>query len=129
MSRLKLLSILLLLSLLLPACGRRESVDEAPELMVELEVIPSPPNPGPTLLMIQILDERGGEIEEFTLDVRGDMSHAGMTPVIVERANGRAGTYAVPFEWTMAGDWFVTITATLPDGRSLVRTLPVRVEP
>jgi hypothetical protein len=57
------------------------------------------------------------------------MSHAGMTPVIVERANGEAGTYAVPFEWTMAGDWIVTISATLPDGRSLVRTLPVRVEP
>jgi hypothetical protein len=79
--------------------------------------------------MIMIVGEEGAEIGDFTIDVRGDMSHAGMTPEIVTEAKGELGTYAVPFEWTMAGDWIITISAKLPDGRNLIRTLPVQVEP
>ena len=129
MSRLKILSLFIVMTILLPACSRREVVDEAPEISVEMKVIPSPPAPGPATLMIQIMDENGVGMGELVIDVRGDMSHAGMTPVIVDAAVGEAGTYVVPFEWTMAGDWIVSIHATLPDGRILVRTLPVRVEP
>ena len=128
MSRFRLLSTLFFFLLVLPGCGRRVSVDEAPELYVEIEIIPSPPNTGPTLLMIKVTGEQGSDIGDFTIDVRGDMSHAGMTPVIVTEAKGELGTYAVPFEWTMAGDWILTITAKLPDGRNLIRTLPVQVE-
>ena len=129
MSRLKLLSVFLLLAIILPECSRREVVDEAPELSVDMEIIPSPANPGPAILMIHIMDANKTAMGELTLDIRGDMSHAGMTPIIVDAVIGETGTYAVPFEWTMAGDWFVTISTTLPDGRTLLRTLPVRVEP
>jgi hypothetical protein len=79
--------------------------------------------------MIKIDDSANEQIANFPIDVRGDMSHAGMTPVLVTAAKGEAGIYAVPFEWTMAGDWFITITGTLPDGRTLIRTLPVQVNP
>jgi hypothetical protein len=129
MSRFRLLNILLVFLLFLVGCGRRVSEDEAPELKVEMQIIPSPPNTGSTLLMIKIVGEEGVEIGDFMIDVRGDMSHAGMTPVIVTEAKGELGTYAVPFEWTMAGDWIITISAKLPDGRNLIRTLPVQVEP
>ena len=128
MSRSKILSLILLLTLSLISCSRRDAVDEAPELQVDMAIIPSPPKAGPSLLMIHIYNVETGEIGDFTIDVRGDMSHAGMTPVIISEAKGKNGTYAVPFEWTMAGDWIVTITATLPDGRNLMRTLPVQVE-
>jgi hypothetical protein len=94
-----------------------------------MEIIPSPPQSGPALLMIHLTGEQYKEIGEFTLNVRGDMTHAGMTPVIITQVKGELGTYAVPFEWTMAGDWILTISAELPDGRNLLRSFPVQVEP
>jgi hypothetical protein len=128
MSRSKFLSLSFILISLLSACARRQAVDQAPELLVDLTIIPSPPSPGATLLQIQITDPDGESPGNFDLSIRGDMSHAGMEPVIVEEARGESGIYAIPFKWTMAGDWFVTITATLPDGRLLLRTIPVQVD-
>ncbi|MGB1288922.1 MAG: FixH family protein, partial [Aggregatilineales bacterium] len=71
-----------------------------------------------------IVTVRDGEtaINDATVAVRGDMSHAGMIPVMVEASEGTEGEYEIPFEWTMGGDWAVEITATLPDGRSTQRT-------
>jgi hypothetical protein len=119
----------LLFTISLPGCGRREARDEAPELVVEIQVIPAPPTTGASLLMIQISNGQDAGAGDFSIDVRGDMSHAGMTPVIVNQVKGEEGTFAVPFEWTMAGDWVITISAIMPDGRLLLRTLPVLVEP
>ena len=129
MSRSRLLSFILLLALTLPACARRETVDQAPELTVVMAIVPSPPQPGSAILIIQIMQENGINPGDFTLDVRGDMSHAGMKPVIVEAVPGEAGAYSIPFEFSMAGDWLITLSAVLPDGRSLIRTYPIRVEP
>lgn len=128
MCRSKRLRILFLLGLLISACSR-SPVDEAPEIIVEMETIPSPAKTGDALLMIQLTDPQGQAIGDFTIDVRGDMSHAGMAPVIVTQAKAEQGMYTVPFEWTMAGDWFIAIKAQLPDGRTLMRTLPIHVKP
>ena len=129
MCRFKRLRIAFLLGLVLTGCGRQTPIDEAPELRVEMDVLPSPANTGQTLLMIQITDAQGHAPGDFTIDVRGDMSHAGMAPVIVSQVEGEDGIFAVPFEWTMAGDWFVSISARLPDGRVLLRILPSHVKP
>ncbi len=129
MCRFRHLSLLLLLIFGTPACSRRAAIDEAPELEVVMEPYPIPAIIGPSLLTIRINDEAGNPAGDFTIDVRGDMSHAGMTPVIVTGTAGEDGIFSVPFEWTMAGDWVITITAMLPDGRMLLRSLPLRVEP
>jgi copper(I)-binding protein len=44
------------------------------------------------------------------------MTHAGMQPVLRTIESGEDGLYQTDFEWTMAGDWIVTINATLADG-------------
>ncbi len=129
MSPSRILRLLLLFTISLSGCGRRDARDEAPELVVEMQVIPAPPTTGASLLMIQISNGQDAGAGDFSIDVRGDMSHAGMTPVIVNQVKGEEGTFAVPFEWTMAGDWVITISAIMPDGRLLLRTLPVLVEP
>jgi hypothetical protein len=38
-----------------------------------------------------------------------------------------AGEYRAAFEWTMAGDWIVTVTATLPDGHVATRQFPITI--
>ncbi|TFH35463.1 MAG: hypothetical protein E4G99_07240 [Anaerolineales bacterium] len=129
MSQLKILSAVIILAFMLPACSRRTTVDQAPELSVELEIVPAPPRPGSSTLIIQISDENGTGLGELTLAVRGDMSHAGMGPILVDAVTSASSLYSVPFEWSMAGDWVLTISSTLADGRRLIRTLPVRVEP
>lgn len=80
-------------------------------------VAPTALTTGPTTLTITLHDGGGAPIDRAALAVRGDMTHAGMVPVLAESLDdGRAGVYQVPFEWTMKGDWIVTVTITLPDG-------------
>ena len=72
---------------------------------------------GESRLVIQILDLAGQPLSDASLSIKGDMTHAGMVPVLAEAQGGDAdGYYNVPFEWTMAGDWIVTVEAVLSDG-------------
>ncbi len=67
--------------------------------------------------MITVKDTDGNPINDATVDIKGDMSHAGMQPVLGESsASNGEGMYMIPYEWTMAGDWFVTVNVTLADG-------------
>src|SRR5690606_9910804 len=66
---------------------------------------------------IHVLDGAVG-LAGAAVELRGDMSHAGMQPVIVEAVESEPGVYrAEDFAFTMAGDWFVTTTVTTTDGR------------
>ena len=75
-----------------------------------------------------VFDAAGAAVEGAELEIKGDMTHAGMVPVVVTISQGDAGTYLTGFEWTMAGDWILTVQAKLPDGRVARRQFEVRVE-
>ena len=109
--------ITLLLVPLLMGC--RQTATSQPEagLDIRIDAAPDPAEVGEATLLIAISDEDGNPVTDATIDVRGDMTHAGMVPVIREDISGNEnGVYDVPFEWTMGGDWLVDVTATLPDG-------------
>jgi len=53
------------------------------------------------------------------------MSHAGMAPVLANASEGTAGLYAVPFTFTMQGDWVLLVSAVLPDGTRVERRIDV----
>jgi len=55
------------------------------------------------------------------------MSHAGMQPLLADAAETTGGIYQAQWTWSMAGDWLVTATAALPDGRTLVRRFDLTV--
>lgn len=61
----------------------------------------------------------GGEpLAGARVAVRGDMTHAGMTPALGQLTEGHQGTYATDeFELEMAGDWIITIEVEAADGR------------
>lgn len=106
--------------LLLAACGGRVSQQvDAGDVVMEFE--PMSTAVGETMVMITLKDGAGSPINDATLSVKGDMTHAGMTPVVEEIASGENGVYEVPFEWTMGGDWFVTVDAALADGTIVTR--------
>ena len=111
------------------ACGRVQqnpSEDNA-GVTVEMAVEPEQPAVGPAMLIFTLKDEAGQPVDNASLRVEGNMTHAGMTPVFGEATAGQNGRYQVPFEWTMGGDWFITVNITLPDGQELSREFPVTV--
>jgi hypothetical protein len=85
-------------------------------VQMSLEIVNLPATVGETTLQITLRDADGAPIDNAQLDIRGDMNEAGMLPVLRDASESINGVYRVPFEWTMTGDWFVIVTATLPDG-------------
>lgn len=109
-------SLMLVGMLFLSGCRRSQEAPSA-DLTIALLSPSAQSMDGRTELQLQVTDASGQPVDNATLDITGDMTHAGMVPVQAETSSGTAGVYAVPFTWTMAGDWILTVRATLPDGR------------
>jgi hypothetical protein len=116
--------------LLVVGCGRIQTDPpaDAAELLVDFSVEPTDPAVGPTQLRITLTDGNGQPVDDATLNIEGNMTHAGMTPVFAQASGGEDGQYLIPFEWTMGGDWIVTVEVTLADGRAVTRQFTVVVE-
>lgn len=109
--------LLLIVMLLGSACARESRRTQAQTMQITLTAVPFPAVVGETRLVIRVSDSQGRPVDDAVLAVKGDMTHAGMAPVLAESAEGgEDGYYNLPFEWTMGGDWVVTVEATRPDG-------------
>lgn len=119
--------ILFLTTLMLTACGGRIS-QQSVDADVTIDLTAEATAVGPTVLEITVTDVTGAPINDATLNVRGDMTHAGMVPVLVEGvSHGQEGVYRVPFEWTMAGNWDITVEVVLPDGQTVSRQFDLTI--
>lgn len=128
----RLLWVVLLLAVVVSAAGcqrasQQTPADQAPDIAAVLVVDPEPALVGPATLAVQMSDASGAPVEGAMVSLKGDMSHAGMQPVLGGAAETAAGVYEAQWVWTMSGDWFVTVTADLPDGRTLVRRFDLAV--
>lgn len=117
----RLLGILLLLSL--AACGRGSK--DLPDVVVELSIEPSPPQIGVALVTVTLRDAQGQPLTGAKVELEGNMSHAGMVPVLAVASEVAPGQYEAELEFTMGGDWFILVRADLPDGRSMERNIDV----
>ena len=76
------------------------------------------PQLGVVPINVYLLREGEG-VSGAEIEVVGDMTHAGMVPVIAEATETEAGLYtASDFEFTMAGDWIITAEIDLPNGET-----------
>ena len=106
-----------LLLLLGSGCARASQQVDSADVQISMTAIPFPPHIGESRLVIQVANKAGKPIDDAHLAIKGDMTHAGMAPVLAEvDGGGEDGVYTIPFEWTMAGDWVVTVDLQLPDG-------------
>ena len=121
--------LLMAFSLLASGCSRRTTTtDQAPDLRLDIvEFRPDPPAVGQATLLVRLSDQQGRPIEGATLSLRGDMTHAGMEPVLEDAEEVGEGLYRVTFEWTMAGDWVITVSGTIKDSRTIRREFQVNV--
>jgi hypothetical protein len=126
----KSLFVFLGLILLITACGRIQQSQTAADVGVTLEMTIEPEQPmvGPAYLIFTLTDKQGNPINDAALKVEGNMTHAGMVPVLAQTNAGQQGRYTVPFEWSMRGDWLVTVEVTLAGGQKFSRQIPVVVQ-
>ncbi|HEX7023111.1 MAG TPA: FixH family protein [Trueperaceae bacterium] len=118
------LLLALTLTLLLASCRPPDSKDASTtsgaagsDLRVRIET-EQKPAVGPTPVRVYLLDGSQG-VSGAQVEVTGTMTHAGMSPVIVQATETEPGIYrAADFEFTMAGDWILIADITLPDGSS-----------
>lgn len=97
--------------------GPRDAGD--PTLTMEVGISPTPPAVGPAQILVTLHDTAGAPVDEALVTVEGNMSHAGMVPVVDTAHATDPGRYMVrDFDFTMAGDWVLTVQADLPDGRT-----------
>lgn len=120
-------SVFLCTALLLVACGGRVS-QQSNDANITIDLAAESMAVGSTVLKLTVTDGSGAPINDATLNVKGDMTHAGMVPVLAEGvSDGQEGIYRVPFEWTMGGDWVVTVEVVLPDGQTVSRQFDLTV--
>lgn len=120
--------------LLLAGCSRvsqeieikPEAEAEAETAAVQVELVEPlfPPAIGKEIVNIRVLDASKQPINNATIKVRGDMTHAGMIPVLAEAEDGDNGLYEVLLDWSMSGDWVLTVQVSLPDGTIVEKTFP-----
>lgn len=115
--------------LLAAGCQRQSrSGQSLPDVELSYQIEPSPPVAGPAVATFRLTDASGAPLSVRSFDLRGDMTHAGMVPVLAQGTEVSPGEVRCQFEWSMAGDWVLSVAAVLSDGRSLNRTIELSVE-
>lgn len=98
-----------------------------PAVLFEHEVSPLPPKVGPAVFNLRLTDAASSKpLSGARVRLEGNMTHAGMTPVFADAAEDGPGRYRATLDFTMGGDWVVTVRAALPDGRKVERQFDVK---
>ncbi|NOK62627.1 MAG: hypothetical protein GFH27_549333n115 [Chloroflexi bacterium AL-W] len=111
--------------LLLAACSRNTGGQDLADVNVDLMINPDPPAMGVSVVTIILEDLSNVPIEGATVELEGNMNHAGMAPVFSEASETAPGRYEADLDFTMGGDWFMIVRAQLSDGRTLERQIDI----
>ena len=106
--------------------GCRLQTGSPSDLTIEHEVSPQPPRVGQVTITFRLTDASGTPVTGALVKLEGNMSHAGMAPVFGEAREIEPGRYRAPLELSMAGDWSVVVTATLPGNRTFGRQFEIK---
>jgi len=124
LKRLAFLNLMVLLMFGATTACRGEG-DTLQDVEVGLQVIPDPPRIGSAVVEVTLQDAGGQPVAGAEMSLEGNMNHAGMVPILARAAEVSPGRYEATLEFTMGGDWFILVQATLPDGRTLKRQIAV----
>lgn len=110
MRKLVLIHVLVVLSVLLAACGSGSAATSAPAtsgkpVNIKVDTSPNPAAMGDIELILNITDASGNPIEGATVDVTAihtDMTGMDMSGAATEQG---AGKYAINANFSMSGNW------------------------
>jgi hypothetical protein len=107
------------------ACSRGDEGETvSPEdITINMTVEPEPPTMGPATITFVLTDKDGDPVSGATLEIEGNMTHAGMQPVFDDITEVEDGRYVTQnFQFTMGGDWIITVSGSLEDGAEIKQT-------
>jgi hypothetical protein len=118
-----------LLALLLAGCRPPETRSQSAGEADRQATVSLPEGPRLGRAPVRVtLEENGQAVTGASVRVTGDMTHAGMVPVISQAEETAPGDYlAEGFEFSMAGDWILTADIGYPDGSREMSELRVTV--
>ena len=118
-----LIAALVICGIGLAACG---PTDPADAIRVSWTIDPSPPLVGePIVALLSLRDSEQKPITGARLRMEGVMSHPGMAPVTAAVIERGEGVYEAALRFTMAGDWILLVSGTLPDGRPFRKQIEI----
>ncbi len=113
--------LILVLCTLLVGCAQTPQTDATITLNVAQSTV------GETQVDVHLADAGGQPLSGAVVQLRGDMTHAGMQPVLATMDDLGNGQYRTDdWEFTMAGDWILTVQAEMPDGTRVEQMFDVR---
>jgi hypothetical protein len=118
-------SLFLSLAFLGISCRQGADRDSADDVNVELDLRPDPPKVGDVAAVVRLADREARPVHGATVKLEGNMNHSGMKPSFADAKETEPGRYETTLDFTMGGDWFVLVNATLADGRKLRRKIDV----
>jgi hypothetical protein len=122
-----LVVVFVLVTLIAPGCSRPSSGtgDATGDVQIDLAISPNPPKVGDAEAIVTLKSKDGQPIRGATVKLEGNMNHAGMEPVFAAGKEAEPGQYKADMKFTMGGDWFILVNATLSDGRKMSRKVDV----
>ncbi|HVT92393.1 MAG TPA: FixH family protein [Bryobacteraceae bacterium] len=90
------------------------------------EITPQPVRVGPASIALTLATQSGAPVSGASVKIEGDMTHPGMGPVFAQAEAAGPGKYAGTLDFTMPGDWVVSVQASLPGGARFERRINVR---
>jgi hypothetical protein len=118
---------LVTLTIVLSTCGCRQTAgtDAVDDVKVDLTVRPDPPQVGDASMTVRLTGKEAKPVRGAMVKLEGNMNHAGMKPEFADAKETEAGQYEANLRFSMGGDWFILVNATLADGRKLKRKVDV----
>lgn len=112
-------------AMLVLAVGCGPATSDTADIQADLALDPSPPVVGDVDVLLKLADPTGAPIQGADVQLEGNMNHAGMKPSLADLEEVEPGHYSGTLDFTMGGDWFILVTATLPDGRKAEHKIDV----
>ena len=107
----------------LQANGCSKSSSSANDVVLTCESDPKPPRVGKNDFIITLTGSGGQHIAGARVQIEGDMSHVGMSPIFGETREVAAGVYRGTLDLNMRGDWTVLVHVILMGGQTFDREI------
>ena len=109
----------------LAAMGCHRASESFRDISVQETISPRPVRVGEATIAIQLAEASAKPVTHARIDVEGDMSHPGMSPIFATATETSPGMYTAQLDFNMGGDWVVLSHIVLADGRKLERRIDV----
>ncbi len=97
------------------------------KVTVQLEEPGKTHHVGPESITLKLRDAQGEIIAGAQVELEGNMTHAGMAPIFGQAIEVAPGMYRAMMQFSMAGDWVITLRARLSDGQQVEQQFEVKV--